>query len=275
MAKKIVLIITAKEYTQNLIIQATGATVSANHNSFTNVEPGTAIIDLMNSYQVEFTTDGVTTGTSSLLNSDYLNKSLFDAITAICAQFNYVFYVNLVKDLVVRPLTQVVNTPASDYLTYGENLYSIKEQDNKEQLCNDVIVYGAGSTVSNGGAALIDQNSIDSYGRAAKRLIIPSLTTNGDCTNYATAYRDAYSIPLKQFVTESRLVAFSDPLEYINVESDPSGISGPYQIREITHNYDAKGITTEMTINKKISEATILLGQLTARVNAIEIKTFT
>ena len=271
--KKAILTITAKEYTQNLIIQITGATAVSNQNSFSGVEPGVAIQDIMAAYQVEFTTANVITGTSSLLSTSYLNKSIFDAVSSICTQFNYVFYVNLVKDLVVRPTTTIVPTPASDYLTYGQNLSSLVEKNNKEQLCNDVIVYGGGGAVSNGGAAIVNQTSINSYGRSAKRLTIPNLTTNTDCTNYANAYIAAYAIPIQEFTTTSRFVAFSEPLEYIQLNSGPSRINGAYQIREITQTYSSKGIVTEMTLNQKISDATILLGQLTARVNAIETAT--
>ena len=272
---RILLTVKGKEYSNNLILNTTYATVQANKNSFTSVEPGDAIKALMTNYQVDFTTDNVLTGTTSRLTADYLNKSLFDAIKSICDQFNYVFYVDLNKDLNVRQLSQVVNTPPTDYLVYGENMNSIKAEDNKELLCNDIIVYGKTSgVVSNGNVAIQDATSITAYGVHSKRIVISNLTTNTDCNNYANAYVAAYKNPIQQYKTVSRLVAFSDPLMYIPVVSDPSAISGSYQMREISHYFEKASIRTEMTLSNKITDLSIALGQLISRMQAVENKAF-
>jgi hypothetical protein len=272
---KIILIVKAKEYLNNLVLQMTAATAQSNKNSFVNVEPGTAIQDLMANYQVDFTSNGVLTGTSSLITADFLNKSIYDSIKQICDAFNYVFYITNDKDLVVRQLATVVATPASDFLTYTDNMNSIKEEDNKELLCNDIIVYGKSTgIVSNSGNPTQDAASIATYGNHAKRLVVSSLSTSADCTNFANAYIAAYKDPLQQFRTVSRLVAFSDPLQYIQVTSNISGLSGQYQIREMTHFYGKTGIRTEMVLSKKISDLSLSLGQLLSRVNAVEQKAF-
>jgi hypothetical protein len=267
---KIILEVKGKEYSNNLILNITAATAVANENSFTAVEPGTAIIALMNTYQVDFTTEGVLTGTASTLTGNYINKTLFDAIKSICDGFGYVFYITLDKDLVVRKLETVVPVPATDYLTYTDNMRDIKEEYNKELLCNDVIVYGTGAA----SASKTDANSIAQYGTHAKRIVAPALTTTADCNNFALAYIAAYKDPLLQYRTVSRLVAYSNPLEYIQVTSGKSDVDGQYQIREISHYYDKKGIRTEMVLSKKISDLTMSLGQLLGRVQAIEVKNF-
>lgn len=268
--QKIVLEVKGKEYSNNLILNMTEATAQANKNSFTGVEPGTAIINLMSNYQVDFTTEGVLTGTASTLTADFLNKTLFDAIKSICDGYGYVFYIDLAKDLVVRKQETVIAVPDTDFLTYTENMNSIKEEYNKELLCNDVIVYGTGFSSSN----VTDATSIAQYGTNAKRIVIPSLTTAADCETFADAYIAAYKDPLLQYRTVSRLVAFSDPLEYITVISDKTELSGQYQIREISHSYGKAGIKTEMVLSKKISDLSMSLGQLLGRVQAIEVKNF-
>jgi hypothetical protein len=274
--RQFLLIIKAKEYSNNLILNMTKSSVDSGKNSFSGTEPGTAIKALMSNYQVDFTTDNVLTGTASTITADFLNMTLFDAIKKICDQFGYVFYVNLDKDLVVRQSFTVVATPVTDYLTYTDNLQSIKEEETKELLCNSVIVYGkTNSYVSNSGAPTTDASSIASYGTHDKRIIVSSLTTSADCTNFANAYIAQYKDPLKQYKTVSRLVAFSEPLEYIELTVAASGVSGQYQIREITHTFQKAQIKTEMTITNKISDLYISLGQLLGRVQAIEIKTFT
>jgi hypothetical protein len=271
---KIVLEVKGKEYSNNLILNITASTAQSNKNSFSGVEPGTAIIALMTNYQVDFTTEGVLTGTGSTLTADYLNKSLFDAIKSICDGYGYVFYISLDKDLVVRKQETVVAVPVTDYLTYTGNMNSIKEEYNKELLCNDVIVYGKTSgVVSNSGSPTQDATSIARYGTNAKRIVVPSLTTNTDCNNFAAAYIAAYKDPLLQYRTNSRLVAYSDPLEYITVTSSKSEVSGTYQIREIAHDYQ-KAIKTTMVLSKKVSDLSMSLGQLLGRVQAIEVKNF-
>jgi len=267
---KIVLNVKGKEYSNNLILNMTAATAQSNKNSFVGVEPGTAIIALMSNYQVDFTTEGVLTGTASTLTANYLNKTLFDAIKSICDGFGYVFYIDLNKDLVVRKQETVLAVPVTDYLTYGENMSSIKEEYNKELLCNDVIVYGTGAVSSN----YTDATSIAQYGTNAKRIVIPSLTTNTDCNNFALAYIAAYKDPLLQYRSVSRLVAFSEPLEYITVISDKTELNGQYQIREISHSFGKQGIKTEMTLSKKISDLSMSLGQLLGRVQSLEVKNF-
>lgn len=272
---KIVLNVKGKEYTTNLILNMTAASATPNENSFTDVEPGTAIIALMNTYQVDFTTEGVLTGTTSTLTAEYLNKSLFDAIKSICDGFGYVFYIDLTKDLIVRKQETVVAVPASDYLTYGDNMNSIKEEYNKELLCNSVVVYGnASGVVSNSGNSLEDATSIANYGTNAKRIVVPSLTTDTDCDTFAATYLAAYKDPLLQYKTNSRLIAYSDPLSYINVISSKTGLNGQHQIREIMHIYGNKGIRTEMILSKKISDLSMSLGQLLGRVQAIEVTTY-
>lgn len=267
---KIVLTVKGKEYSNNLILNMTSSTVDAGENSFTAEEPGVAIQALMSNYQVDFTTEGVLTGTASTLTADYVNKTLFDAIKSICDGFGYVFYIDLDKDLVVRKQETVVPVPETDYLTYTGNMNSIKEEYNKELLANDVIVYGTSAVSSQ----YTDATSIAQYGTNAKRITIPSLTTNDDCNNFAAAYLAAYKDPLLQYRTVSRLVAFSEPLEYITVISDKTEISGQYQIREISHSFQKNGIRTEMTLCKKISDLSMSLGQLLSRVQNLEVTTY-
>ena len=259
---------------QNLTLNMTASTAVPNQNSFTAVEPGTVIKALMSTYQLDFTTDNVLTGTASTFTGEFLNKSLFDCMQTICQQFNYVWYVNNDKDVVVRNAATVVSTPVSDYLTYTDNMYEIVEENNKEFLCNDIIVYGTNSTVSNGGAAIQDTDSITSYGVNSKRIVVSSLTNNTDCTNFANAYISVYKDPITQFKTKSRLVAFSDPLQYITVTSDKTGVSGQYQIREITHYYDKSGIKTNMILNQKVTDLSMSLGQLLQRVQTLEVTNY-
>ena len=270
--KKIILVVKAKEYSQNLILNVTDQTAVSNHNSFSAVEPGTAIKDLMAAYQVDFTTDNVITGTTSVLSAGYLGKTLFDVLNSICTQFNYVWYIDINKDLHVQPITQVNPAPATDYLTYGDNLYGIQEQENKELMVNDLYVQG--NTPGTVSSHYTNAASIAAYGLHAKRLVAASLTTVADCNNYAAACVDLYGNPIQQYVTSSRLVAFSDPLEYITVKSTPNNLDGTYQIREIDQTYDKTGIRTSMTLGMKITSLSMALGNILSRVSAIEQTTY-
>jgi hypothetical protein len=269
---KIVLNVKGKEYSSNLILNMTASTAQANKNSFTAIEPGTAIIALMSNYQVDFTTEGVLTGTASVITADFLNMTLFDAIKKICDGYGYVFYIDLVKDLVVRKQETIVAVPGTDYLTYTDNMNSIKEEYNKELLCNSVQVLGNATGIAS--SIYTDATSIAQYGTNSKLITIPSLTTDADCDTFASAYLAAYKDPLLQYRTVSRLIAYSDPLEYITITSDKSEVSGQYQIREITHSYGKAGIKTEMTLSKKISDLSMSLGQLLSRVSALEVTTY-
>jgi len=272
---KIVLILKAKEYSNILIRSFTADTAQANKNSFTGIAAGTAIKALMSNYQLDFTSDNVTVVSADLITADYLNQNLFDSIKSICDQFGYVFYINLDKDLVVRPSTTVVETPATDYLTYTENMNSISQEDNKEFLCNDLIVYGASTgVVSNSGSALQDANSIAAYGQYSKRLYISSLTTSADCTTYANAYLAIYKNPIQEYKTVSRLIANSEPLQYIPVTASQANLSDSYQIREMSHYYDKKGIRTEMTLDRKVVNLSMTLGQLLSEVRALQAKNY-
>jgi hypothetical protein len=267
--------IAAKEYTQKLLENFTPNSAVPNQNSFTAVEPGVAIKALMAAFQVDFTTENVLVGTTSLLTADFLNKSLFACLTEICNTYGYVFYVDLNKVLTVRKKETVVPTPATDYLTYGENIISLKEEKNKELLCNSVIVFGSGAgVVSNSGVALEDAASIAEYGRAAKRITISSLTTSADCDNYAAAYLAAQKDPLLQKKSKSYFVAHSEPLQYIPISAPLLDVDGEFQIREIKHTFNRSGIFTEMTLGTKISDLTMSLGQLMSRISATEIKAF-
>jgi len=274
-SQKIVLVAKAKEYSNVLIHSSTESTAQANKNSFTAVEAGTAIKALMSNYQLDFTTDNVLTGTANTVTSDFLNKSLFDSIKSICDQFGYVFYITLDKDLVVREQTTEVATPTTDYLTYTDNMNSIIEEDNKELMCNDIIVYGASTgIVSNGGAALQDATSIATYGQHMKRLYVSSLSNSSDCTTYANAYLSLYKNPVQEYRAVSRLIAGSEPLQYIQVEASQSNLSGAYQIREINHFYDKTGIRTETTLSHKVANLSMTLGQILSEVRALQVKNY-
>lgn len=267
----------AKEYSQRLLESYTPNSAVSNQNSFVNVEPGTAIIALMANYQIDFTADSSTvlTGTSSLLTMDFLNKNLFTCLTEICDMFQYVWYVNLDKALVVKKIETVEATPATDYLTFAENIITVSEEKSKELLCNSVIVFGKTSgVVSNSGSATEDATSIATYGRAGKRITISSLSTNADCNNFANAWIAAYKNPVKMYKVKSYFLAHSEPLQYITADVPIFDLSGQLQIREIKHTYNANGIFTETTLGIKVSDLTMSLGQLMSRVNAVEIKAF-
>jgi hypothetical protein len=275
MGQTFIMTVAAKEYTQKLLESFTPSTAVSNQNSFVNIEPGVAIKALMAAYQIDFTTENVLVGTSSLITADFLNKSLKVCIDEICTTYGYVWYINLDKVLVVRKKETVVPTPGTDYLTFGTNILTIKQEKNKEILCNSVIVFGkASGTVSNGGAALEDVTSIATYGRVGKRITISSLSTNADCNNYAAAYLAAYKDPIVQYKTKSYFLSHSEPLQYITLGASELSISGQFQIREITHTFNSTGIFTDATLGIKISDLTMSLGQLMSRVSATEIKAF-
>jgi hypothetical protein len=268
---KKLLVVNAKEYTQTLIAKITDSTAINLKNDFTNVEPGTIIQALMPAYQVEYTSDNVLTGTTSLMTATFLKKTLFDCLKQICDTYAYVFYINLLSDLVVRKSSTMVNTPPSDYLLWGDNLIKCNEEENKEFMVNSVVVTGKTSSIT---ATYSDQNSIDTYGKQGKSIIAPSLSTNTDCLNYATAYVNAFKDPLPCIKTSSRLIAFSEPLEYIQLTSAPNVLDGVYQIREITHQFGKTGIQTDLTLSNKISDLSISLGQFLSRLSSVETKSF-
>jgi hypothetical protein len=225
----------------------------------------------MPAYQVEYTSDNVLTGTTSLMTATFLKKTLFDCLKQICDTYAYVFYINLLSDLVVRKSSTMVNTPPSDYLLWGDNLIKCNEEENKEFMVNSVVVTGKTSSIT---ATYSDQNSIDTYGKQGKSIIAPSLSTNTDCLNYATAYVNAFKDPLPCIKTSSRLIAFSEPLEYIQLTSAPNVLDGVYQIREITHQFGKTGIQTDLTLSNKISDLSISLGQFLSRLSSVETKSF-
>lgn len=268
---KKLLVVNAKEYTQRLITKITDSTAIASTNDFTNVEPGAIVQTLMAAYQIEYTSDNVLNSTTSLMTATFLKKTLFDCFKQICDTYNYVFYVNLLSDLVVRKSSTIINTPASDVLLWGDNLRRANEEENKEFLVNSVVITGKNSTFT---ASYSDQTSINTYGLHGKSIIAPSLSTSADCLVYATAYVNAFKDPLPSIKTLSRLIAFSEPLEYITLTSAPNILNGTYQIREITHRFGKAGIETEMTLSNKISDLSISLGQVMSRLSSVETKAY-
>ena len=266
-----ILIIRASEYAQVLTDNLTSATEDAGENVFTSEEPGTIIKALMDEYQVEFTTDNVLDGTTSTMTAKFINKSLYECIKQVCDTFNYVFYINLDKDLVVRKASTIVNTPASDSLEYGNNIKTISEIRNKQFLVNSIRVFGSSSAVS---ATASDTTSISTYGTRAIKYAAPSLTTNTDCQNFGDAYIAAWKDPKESFEIKSRLLAYSSPLEYIPLISTPNNIDGQYQIIQLRHKYSKKGLYSEVTLSHKMTSLSLSLGQLMARLSQVEVTTY-
>lgn len=269
--KKVILKLQAKEYMFDLTDKYTPDALTPNENSFTTTEPGEIIKTLMATYQLEFTTDNVITGTGSTMSVSFKKKTLFECIKQICDTFNYVFYINLDKDLVVRRRYTQVNTAISDYATWGDNIISIKDETTQEYLTNTIYVVGVSSSVK---ATAVDATSVAQYGEHTLNYVAPALTTNTDCQNFADAYIALFKDPIQSIKIKSKLLAFSSPYEYIQVNSERSGLSGSYQIVQMTHEYSKKGLYTELTLSNKITDLSTSLGQLMSRLSQVETTTY-
>ena len=262
------LTLVAKEYLQDLVSKLTSATEDAGENSFTNIEPGEIIKTLMAKYQVDYSTDNVLTGNPTTMTVTFLNKSLYGCIKEICDTFNYIFYINLDRDLVVRQRETVVSS--TDNLTYGTNAKSISQEKNKEFMVNEVRVYGDGVS-----ATAIDQDSKDLYGENIQKVNVPSLKTEADCQNYANQYIVTWKIPTESLRSVSRLLPDSDIFDFIAVDASGAELDGDYQIIELKYNYSKKGIVSETILSKKINDLSISLGQMLSRLSQLETTNYT
>jgi len=198
----------------------------------------------------------------------FLNKSLYGCIKEICDTFNYIFYINLDRDLVVRQRETVVSS--TDNLTYGTNAKSISQEKNKEFMVNEVRVYGDGVS-----ATAIDQDSKDLYGENIQKVNVPSLKTEADCQNYANQYIVTWKIPTESLRSVSRLLPDSDIFDFIAVDASGAELDGDYQIIELKYNYSKKGIVSETILSKKINDLSISLGQMLSRLSQLETTNYT
>lgn len=264
------LVITAKEYSQKLIDLVTPETLTANQNSFSAVEPGTIIIALMDNYQSEFTTDNVLTGTGKTITADFKGKSLFDCIKIICDAFDYVFYIDLNKDLHVQLRSTVVAAPVSDAITWGTNVLSLMVSKNKEFLVNNLTVYGPDKSIS---GSATNAASITANGERRVAMVKPVLTVAASCQSYADSYVATYKDPIQVIESKTEMLIFSEPFQFISVVSEPHGLNGPYQIREITQTYDKRGIYTKMILSQKILDLSLMIGQLGTQAQTTQLQT--
>lgn len=261
------LVITAKEYSQKLMEITTPNTLTASENSFTTTEVGSIIVALMNKYQTEFTTDNVLTGTANTLSVDFQGKNLFDCIKQLCDAFDYVFYVDLNKDLHVQRRSTVTTT--SDALTWGTNIFDLAVSQNKEFLVNDLLVFGYTSSIS---GYTTDANSILQYKLHSRIIVRPAITDSTSAQSYADNYVAQYKDPIQMIVSKSRWLIDSSPLQYIQVTSPPHSLDATYQIREIIQNYDKSGIYTQMTLSQKVLDLSMLVGHTNTNVQAAQVE---
>jgi len=264
-----ILNIMGKEHTQTLISIQTPETLTVNENSFTTTEAGEIILALMNTYQSEFTTDQVLTGTANTLTVDFKSMTLFAALKLVCDTFDYVFYIDNNKDLVVRERTTVVNAPSSDYITWGVNVQSLTVEQNVEFIANDITVYGNSNTIS---GSAEDAISINAYGRKPKNIVKNAFDTAIACQSYADAYLAMYKNPIPVVTSKTRPQIFCDPLQYIQVTSAQHGLNSSYQIRSIEYEYGTGGFYTKFILANNIPNLTQSLGTTEVQTQSTDIQ---
>lgn len=262
-SKSNLLILTGRDYTSRLYNQYFTDTYSAQ-------ELSAVIADIMTN-QSDFTTGGVGSTSGKTIDATFTKRTLFDGIKTACEQWNYLFQVDMNKDLWIRDQSTVV--AAGNSLIWGTNVYErIEELSNKEYIVNKVEVEASASV----SATKEDADSIAAYGTQELKLVVPGLTNNTDAQAFADTWIANYKDPISNYRVKSRFLNDTIPGEYITTSIPNTGLeSGSYQVIDLTHFWSkSKGLCTESTLGNRILAQTETLGDWLRRYKVAERKSF-
>ena len=262
-SKSNLLTLTGRDYTSRLYNQYFTYTYSAQ-------ELSDVVVDIMGN-QADFTTGGVGATSSKTIDATFTKRTLFDGIKTACDQWNYIFQVDMNKDLWIRNLATVV--AAGNSINWGVNVYEkVEELSNKEYIVNKVEVESS-NTVS---ATAYDADSQSTYGIQELKLVIPGLDNNTDAQAFADTYVSIYKDPITNYRVKSRFLNDTIPGEYITCAIPDTGLaSGSFQVLDITHSWSkSKGLCSEVTLGSRILQQTETLGDWLRRYKVAERKSF-
>jgi hypothetical protein len=257
------LTLSGRDYTSRLLNQYFTQTYSAQ-------ELSVVVKDIMTN-QSDFTTVGVGTTSGKAINATYTKRTLFDAIKTACDQWNYIFQVDMFRDMWIRDATTVV--AAGNALTWGDNVFEkIQELSDKTYIVNKISVE-ASASVSGSGS---DATSQGTYGIQELDLVVPGLTNNTDATAFASTYIQVYKDPITNYKVKSRFLNDTIPGEYITCAIPNTSLeTGSFLVIDITHTWSRdKGLCSETTLGTRIMAQYEQLGDWLRRYKVSERRAF-
>lgn len=132
-----------EEYDEKIMISGRDYTsrlqdITIEPNTFSNTEVSVIITNLIAAEVPEITVNHVMTTTKTVTNIRYNHLSVYDAIKNLAEYVDYVFYVDVYKDLHFEPKGTTVSGITLD----NTNILTAQFENTKSQMANSIWIYG-------------------------------------------------------------------------------------------------------------------------------------
>lgn len=230
--------------------------------SYTNQTASQILIDIINSYFSDLTTNSIQS-TSNQYTREYRLTNINQIIMELNRSEGYVTYIDTSKDVHFEPETY---TDSGKHYTASQIL-SVNHEEKSNEIINQVlVVYG-----QNLDKAIERRNddSIAIYGIREKVETKSNIATEADAIDYADSILSSAAFPINPVEVTVRLDETLQVGSIIWMPIDPSGISEqPYLILEAEHNLAPP--YTKLKLGIYISDTVNAISEIIRKLRNIE-----
>jgi hypothetical protein len=263
------LTITGKDYISRLQSQiCTYAPVAA---------PLSTALRAVMANQVDFSYESIPVFAENVQPS-FTNETIYNAVKQMCDQWKVYFWIDpITRDMHARKSTELVASPetlieglAVGYAQPVPILRGSSIKNNSELLSNTVAVYG--NTVT---GTYTDPLSQEAHGVFSRAVTVGTIGTNTQADSYAQTLVEAKADPLDAYEIESQMLVYTDPGDYIQIISDSLGLSGFYQVLELSHSWSpTTGLRSKITANNLLVQSRTFIADMERRLKTVEKKAY-
>ena len=237
---------------------------------------GTALRTVM-ANQVDFSYEGIPVFAENV-QPNFTNDTLYNAIKQMCDQWLVYFWIDpITRDMSARKSSVLVASPETliegpvgGYAQPVPILRGSKIKNNSETLSNTVIVYG--NTVT---GTYTDPISESAHGVFSRALTVGTIATGAQANDYAQTLVEAKGNPLDSFEIESQMLVYTDPGDYIQIVCDSLGLSGFYQVLDLSHSWsNTTGLKSKITTNNLLVLPRTYIADMERRLQTVEKQAF-
>lgn len=237
----------------------------------TGVQLQAALKTLM-ATQDDFTYEGIPATLTDSVTLSSTADNLYGVIKQACDQWSVLFWINPeTRDFTCRLNSEVIYT--SDSIIEGMNLMrATKVSTNSEYLTNQIVVTYDGATAT----AVTDSSSQNAYGVFGRSITTGNISAVDAATAVGQTIVDKRKNPNFTFELESLFLPYTNPGDFILVQSPTLGLNNAFQVMKITHTWSPQdGLRSKVMLDTYLVMGDLFVADLEKRLKLVEKKAFT